>query len=372
MERIRGLLSRLPALPKLSRSKATGVVGIDIGSSSIKLVEITETPTGYQLSRMASKPLRQGVIKKGLMEDGSAVMNTIKDLIKETGCTAKLAATALSGHSVLINKATFKEMEEDELRQTIVDEADEYMPIDRVENIYFDIHILGANENNAEQIDVIIAAAKNDIIAEYRSAVERAGVRMVLMDVDAFALETAYEENYDFADEDVVALVHIGAALTNINIVKGGQSVFTRNVLMGGDLITESVQSRRGGSFEEAEAWKISHSNGGGILPEESLQGESLVMLADPILAEIERSIDFFISSAGMIFINKVLLSGGSSFIPGIMDDLTQRLRCDVELFDPFKALEYDKKTYSPEYIREMSAIAPIAVGLAMRKSEDL
>lgn len=357
----------------LSRKKKQSIVGIDIGSSSIKLVEIVEANDGYKLARIARKPLERGTITKGLMNNSSAVTQAVKDLIKETGCATKTAAMALSGFSVIITKAPFREMEEDELRQTIQDEARDYMPIDRIEDYYYDVHVLGPNANNAEQNDVIIAAAKHDIIAEYRSAVESAGLRLALMDVDSFALETVYEENYDFSEEDVFALVHIGAAITNINIVRGGRSVFTRNILMGGDLITEAVQARRGGSFEEAEAWKIKRSSeGNGFLPDDSLQGESLVMLAYPILSEIERSIDFFNSSAGLVYISKAYLSGGTSSVPGIMDDLTQRLRCDVEPLDPFKAVAYDAKAFSPEYMKEMASIAPIAAGLALRRVEDL
>lgn len=357
----------------LSRKKKQGIVGIDIGSSSIKLVEIIHTDGGYRLARVARKSLERGTISKGLMNNSSAVTQCIKDLIKESGCKTKTAAMALSGYSVIITKATFREMAEDELRRIVRDEARNYLPIDSIEDYYFDIHVLGANANNAEQNDVIIAAAKHDVIAEYRSAVESAGLRLVLMDVDAFALETAYEENYDFSEEDVFALVHIGAAMTNINIVRGGKSVFTRNILMGGDLVTEAVQERRGGTFEEAEAWKIRRAGeSDGFLPDESLRGESLVMLANPVLAEIERSIDFFNSSQGLVFISTVFLSGGASSLPGITDDLTQRLRCDVEPLDPFKAVAYDVKTFNREYMREMASIVPIATGLALRSVEDL
>ncbi|OPL12402.1 MAG: hypothetical protein AVO39_04315 [delta proteobacterium MLS_D] len=349
------------------------IVGIDIGSTALKLVEIAETSNGHELVACAQIPIERGVISKGLMTDGAAVTRAVKELLKQSGTSAKLAATALSGFSVLVNKVSFKDMEEDEIRQLVIDEAGEYMPIDRVENVYFDIHVLGASDNNPQMIDVIIAAAKKDIIAEYRSAVESAGLRLVLMDVDSFALETAYEENYEFSDDDVVGLVHIGAGITNINIIKGGQSVFTRNVLMGGDVITEAIQAEQGLSFEEAEAWKINRAREESAAePGGAVQEQSLLVLADPIFAEIERSIDFFISSVGMIFLNKVLISGGSARIAGITGELSQRLRCDVEYFDPFKAVKCDKKSYPSEFIREMAAVAPIAAGLALRRPDEL
>ncbi|MCK9274439.1 MAG: pilus assembly protein PilM [Syntrophales bacterium] len=347
-------------------SGGKNIVGVDVGSRILKLVEIVDTPTGYKLKSFAQVSLERGVIEKGFLNDSSALTKKIKELFKISKCKASQVATALSGHSIVINKAGFRNMEEDELRQVIIDEAGEYLPFDDIDNVAFDINILGENPDNREQIEVIIAAARKDIVAEYRSAIEAAGCRVVIMDADSFALETAYEENYEYSDDDLVGLINMGASITNINIVKGNQSVFTRNILMGGDSITEAIQRHTGLSFEEAETLKIEQ------LGREPIAGEDMLSYVEPIFAEVERSIDYFSSSVSLAFIKKILISGGCTRIPGIEEALAQRLRCETERFDPFQTIECDEKICPPEYMNDIKSIAAIGAGLALRRTEDL
>jgi len=347
-------------------SGGKNIVGLDIGSRALKLVELADTPGGYKLKSLAWVPLEKGIIEKGLLNDSVILTKKIKELFKKAKCKTPQVATALSGHSIVINKANFRTMDEEELLQVISDEAGEYLPFDNIENVAFDIHVLGAHPDNPEQIEVIIAAAGKETVAEYRTAIEGAGCRVAIMDADSFALETAYEENYEFGDEDIVALINIGASLTNINIVRGNQSVFTRNILMGGNAITEMIQARMGISFDEAETLKIEK------LGRELVGDTDILDYLEPIFAEIERSIDFFSSSVSLAFIKKVLICGGCARLPGIADALAQRLRCETELFDPFQAVEYDQSVWSPEYLDEMRSIAVIGVGLALRRIEDL
>jgi len=349
-------------------SKKKNMIGVDIGSSSLKLVEIQREPDGCKLAGCSMVPLERGAFERGLISDGGAVINAIKRLVEESGTSTKPAGTALSGFAVYINKIAIPDMSEEEIRRLILDEADEYLPGDLLENVYFDIHILGTNDHNREKIDVIIAAAKKEIVSKYQRVFESAGLRLVLMDVDVFALERAYEENYDFGDEDVIALVHVGADVTNLHIVRGDRSLFIRNILMGGNLVTEAIQSKRGVSFSEAERMKLDTRDHG----DEVCKGVTPLSLAEPIIEEIERSMDFYVSSAGLICIKKALLSGGSAALPGLAYELSRRLRCDVELFNPFQSLKYDRGKFGEEYLNEMASFSSIAVGLALRRMEDL
>ncbi|MBN2516638.1 MAG: type IV pilus assembly protein PilM [Deltaproteobacteria bacterium] len=339
------------------------VAGLDIGSSLIKLIEIDDTPKGYALKSYAQAPLQRGVIENGLVHDLAKLTNTIKGLFKKSKCRVKNVATALSGHSVIIKKANFARMQDEELRELLTDEAENYMPFDDVSEINFDFFIIGENDLNPNQMDVMIVAAKKDIIHDCTSAVENAGRHVAIVDVDSFALEAAYEENYDFTEEDIVALVNIGASITNINIVKGGMSVFTRNFLLGGNAITEAVQKNLGVSFEEAEEAKLARG-----VP---LNQEELIEYTQPVFAEIERSIDYFSSTFMDPYIKKILISGGCSHLPGIMEALTARTNCEVEKFNPFKNITYDKKIFRESYLENIGPTATLGVGLALRRIDD-
>jgi type IV pilus assembly protein PilM len=348
-------------------NKGKKIVGLDIGSTIIKLVELADTPKGYRLRNFTQIPLQQGVIKNGIIVNQAILTEKIKELLKISNCSSRNIVTALSGHSVIVKKASFGKMEDEELRERIIDDAGEYMPFDSGSEVDFDFYVSGEGDMSPNQINVVIAAAKREIVRSYRSAIEKAGCKVVIMDVDSFAIETAYEENYDFEIDDVVALLNIGASITNINIVKGGESSFVRNILMGGNIITEALQKKLEISFEEAEDIKLRCMNG----EAENDTKEELVGYAGPIFEEIERSISYFSSMLGGSYIQKILVSGGCAILPGIIDALKEKLRCEVEILDPFKKIAYSKKTFSKDYIEEISPFAAIGVGLAIRRIDD-
>ncbi|HUH65728.1 MAG TPA: type IV pilus assembly protein PilM [Syntrophales bacterium] len=345
------------------------LVGLDIGSSAIKLAEIVETPKGYILSRFSQIPLHSGVIVDGIPVEHQELAIKIKQLFKQSGCKRKSVVTSLSGHSVIVKKVNFPTMEEGELRELIKDEAGKYLPFDSMDAVSYDFQILGENEFNPNQMDVIIVAAKNDIVNAYAEAIQQAGYLPVIMDVDSFALETMYEENYDFEENEMVVLVNIGASITNINVLRGGSSVFTRDFMIAGNSITEALVQKMGISFEEAEKIKI-EGPGGDEAADKDFH-ESLLYYAEPICSEIERSVDYFRSTYGGEFLKRILLSGGSARIPGIMSDLTQRLSMEAEIANPFKKIGYEAKALNHAKVEEIAPIAAVGIGLALRKVGD-
>ncbi|HOK05750.1 MAG TPA: type IV pilus assembly protein PilM [Syntrophales bacterium] len=346
------------------------VVGLDIGSSSLKLAEILETKEGFVLNRFLHVPLKRGVIVEGVVTDIDGLAEAIKDLFKGSGCQKKGVVTSLSGHSVIVKKAQFPaRQEEGELRELIRDEAGKYLPFDSMDEIYFDFQVLGRSGDNPNQNDVMIVAAKRDIVDAYVEAIAAAGLTVVVVDVDTFALETMYERNYEFSEEDVVAVVNIGASITNINVMKGGGSIFTRDFGMGGDVVTEQIQSSYGVSFEEAERMKIFGIEGDEMARQSFRY--SLVGFADPVCSEIDRSIDYFRSTYGDMDIKEVLLAGGGALIPGLGDDLSARLRIPTTLVDPFKKIALKGKNIDPEAVMQQGPAAAVAVGLAMRRPGD-
>ena len=339
--------------------------GVDIGSSRIKLVELKDTSEGLALQRFAQVNMEAGIIENGLIKDEDALVKKIRGLFKAAGYGGRNVITALSGHVVVTKKALFRKMEEGELRDFIVDEAGEYLPFDDIRDVNFDFHICDQGDTDPGQMEVIIAAAKKEVTESYARAIEKAGARAVVLDVDSFALQTAYEENYDFDTDDRIALVNIGSSLTNINIVRDEESLLTRNIKSGGDAITRALQRKHGISFEEAEMIKLEGSAGDGETEERILD------YLDPIFVEIGRSFDYFSSTVGGSHLSRILLSGGCAAIPGIADAMKDMFNCEVELFNPFKNIRYDKHVFSSSYIREVAPVAAVGVGLALRSGED-
>jgi type IV pilus assembly protein PilM len=254
------------------------------------------------------------------------------------------------------------------LRELIQDEASKYLPFDNMDDVNYDFQILGKNESNASQIDVMLVAAKTDIVNRFTDAIENAGLQPVIMDVDSFALETMYEENYDFGSNEIVALVNIGASVTNINVVKNGGSILRRDFTMAGYSITADLQSNMSLlSFEDAEIKKL---EGYYDEPTDAFRGH-LINAAEPILQEIERSIDYFRSTVGGGEINKILLSGGSASLLGFAEALSQRLNITTEIVNPFKHIAYSKKQFSEEEIERIGPAAAVCIGLALRMVGD-
>jgi type IV pilus assembly protein PilM len=342
------------------------IVGLDIGSSCIKLAEIQDNPKGSILTRFSRIPLARGVIVDGAVAEPEALAATIRELYQQSGCKSRNIVTSISGHSVIVKKATFAEMDEEELRGLIRDEGGKYLPFDDMAAVDYDFQIIGENPYNPSQMEILIVAAKKEIIEGYTEAIQAAGLIPVIMDVDSFALETMYEKNYEFGDNDVAVLINIGASITNLNVVKGGVSIFTRDFTLGGNSITEAVAANLGVSFEEAEKAKIE-----GIGNDEQARTafrDGLIVHADPICSEIERSVDYFRSTFGAENISKVLLSGGGGMIPGMAADLGSRLGVETEIANPFRKIHFDKTVPDPEAAERIGPIAAVSVGLALRK----
>jgi type IV pilus assembly protein PilM len=353
----------------LFAGKRQPLAGLDIGSSSIKLVEIQGSSKGHVLSSFSQIPLAKGVIVDGAVASPDTLTATIKELYKQSGCKRRRVVTSISGHAVIVKKVTFAQMDESELRELIHDEAGKYLPFDDMAKVDYDCQILGENPYNPTQMEVLLVAVKKEIVEGYTEAVEDAGLTPVIMDVDSFALETMYEENYEFDENDVAILVNIGASITNLNAVKGGVSIFTRDFTLGGNSVTEELARNLGISLDEAEKAKI---EGLGDDPEARNRFlEGLISYADPICSEIERSVDYFRSTFGAETIRQVFLSGGGALIPGISADLGQRLGIDTELINPFSKINVGKNVLGGQAMDRIGPIAAVVVGLGLRKIGD-
>jgi type IV pilus assembly protein PilM len=345
------------------------LVGLDIGSSSIKLAEVISSSHGYVLEHFLQIPLPKGIIVEGALADSRELSLKIKELFRNSGCRGRGIVTSLSGNSVVVKKVTFAQMDEKELRDLIRDEAGKYLPFDNMDDVNYDFQILGDNESNPNQMDVIIVAAKKDTINSYLDAISGAGLNVTIMDVDSFALETMYEANYEYEGNEICVIVNIGASITNINVIKNGMSIFTRDFTLGGHSITEALQEKYSVTFEEAEKIKI---EGLPANNQDNLElRKNILDFAESICSEIERSIDYFRSTFGGEYIKHIFLSGGSARINGLAAMLSQRLNIETEIINPFLKIGYNKKNIDAKTLENIRPIAAVAVGLGLRKLGD-
>jgi len=342
------------------------LAGLDIGSSSIKVVQLKETGKGYRLTNMGVRPLPQEVIVDGAIMDAGIISDTLREMAKEIKLKAKDVAISVSGHSVIIKKIKVQEMTEEELERNIQFEAEQYVPFDASE-VNMDFVILGTGGEDGK-MDVLLVVVKKDVINDLTNVVRDAGLNPVVVDVDAFALENMYETNYVLAPEEVVALVNVGASTTNINIVRDGISIFTRDISVGGNQFTEAIQKQLQVSFEEADQLKRGETVG--EKGPEDIKS-ILSVISDNLGQEIQRSLDFFHSSTPDVQISRVSLCGGGARVPDIVQAIEQRLNIQVEMVNPLESISVNRKKFDQSYLEEVGPMLGVGVGLAIRKVYD-
>jgi len=345
--------------------KSKEIVGIDIGSSSVKLVQLTEQKGIYHLVNVGILPLPSDAIVDNSLMDTTSIVETIKDLTKSLGTKAKEAVCSISGNSVIIRKISLPAMTPEELEDQIAWEAEQYIPFD-INDVNLDFEILESDLSSSGKMTILLVASKKEIINEYVAVFNEAGLKLVVIDVDSFAVQNVYEKNYTPPDSEVVALVNIGASIMNLNVVKGGGSLFTRDVQMGGNLYTEEIQRQFSLSSQDAERCKLT-----GDYPDTERLRDTIYRMNETISQEIHRSLDFYNSTAEDNKISRIYLSGGGSKVSMLLETLTHRLGLPVELLNPLKNIKYNEKEFDPEYLQEIAPLVAVAAGLAMRRLGD-
>ena len=346
--------------------KAKSLVGLDIGSSAVKAVELKPAGRGYRVAAYGSEPLPPDSIVDGAIIDGAAVADAIRRLFDARGIRTKDVAASLSGNAVIVKKITLPTMTEAELAESIYWEAEQYIPFD-IQDVNLDYQVLDAGTNGSGTMDVLLVAAKKEKIADYTGVIAQAGRTAVVIDVDAFALQNAYEVNYGMEPGTVTVLLNAGASATNINILSGEQSVFTRDVSIGGNAYTEALQRELSLPYDVADKLKR-----GEVVDGVSFEDARPVLRAvtENVMLEIQKTFDFFKATAASDRINRIVVSGGASRAEGFTEILAERFDAPVEAFDPFKRVAFDARKLAGD----PAAIAPtvaVAVGLALRRVAD-
>ncbi|HKZ02201.1 MAG TPA: type IV pilus assembly protein PilM [Pyrinomonadaceae bacterium] len=342
------------------------LVGLDIGSSSVKAVELLKKGNNLQLASLGYENLLPDTIVDGQIMELNNVSNVIASIFKEHQIKTPRVAAGVSGHSVIVKNIVLPQMSEDELQESFSWHAEEHIPFD-IADVNLDYQV---TNNTSDAVHVLMAACKSDKIANVRQAIQLAGKQPVVIDVDAFALQNCYEVNYQPKAGEVVALLNIGAATMNINILNGTRSVFARDASVGGSQYTSLLQKELGLTFEQAEAVKRGYP-----LPEgtEPRPIQPIIETVSDILAlEVRKTMDFYRATAdeGESAIQKILLAGGGSKLPGLADYLAQRFEIPVEVFNPFRQIQVDARKFDPDYMRDIVPEMAVAVGLALRGVE--
>lgn len=344
------------------------VIGLDIGASSVKICQLQQAKKGVtELKAFGALPLAPEVIVDGAIMDAEVVVDTIQQAVKQFKAKAKYAAISVSGHSVIVKKIIVADMSREELESAIETEAQQYIPFD-IEDVNVDFQILEADEAVEEgEMGILLVAVKKEKVDEHIELIREASLDPIVVDVDAFAVENAFELNYEVDPDMIIGLVDIGAGTMNINILQDGVSSFVRDISIGGDQYTEAIQKEFNVNFDVAERLKR------GQLIEGIAQEDVLAIVntvSDDIAVEIQRSFDFFRASTMDVAIDKLYLSGGCSLFGGIDRFFEEKLGVEVEILNPFRNIKINPRRFDIDYLESIAPQAAVAVGLALRRLE--
>jgi len=342
------------------------IVGLDIGSSCVKAIQLAPHRGSYRLVQMGIEYLPPETIIEGTIIAHLPIADAINRIFTDYKIKSKYVCTSLSGHSVIVKKITLPYQRGEDINETVRWESEQYIPY-AFADVNLDFQLLAENPE-ANSIDVLLAAVKKEKIAERVDVITMADKKTAIIDVDAFAVLNAYEINYQPSASTTVALLNIGASLLNVTIVNGKDFVFTRHISVGGNHYTDFLQKEFNLSWEDADHLK--HGNPvSGVSAEEA--AHIIQSVSEIIALEISKTFDFFKTSTNMSTIDRMLVSGGSCHVPNLINLLSQKLNIPAEEFDSFRNISYDPNKFDPEHMRMVSPQMAIAVGLALRTMGD-
>lgn len=347
-------------------SEGKNLVGVDIGSSSIKLCEVKEGRKGQRtLVRYGYHPLPAETIVDGHIINSGAVVEGLEKLFHKA--KRRNVALRASGHSVIIKKITMPLMTPAELGEQITWEAEQHIPFD-LQEVHIDYQVLMRRPDQG-QMDVLLVAAKREEIADLTNLAYEARLKPMVVDLDAFTVQNVYEVGYGApSPQETVVLIHVGASLTTVNILSDSSTAFTRDIANGGNAITEEIQRQLSISREEAEAYKCG-GDGRGIVPKEV--PDIINQVVEQLAGEIQRSLDFYLATSGDRDVTRIYVSGGTANVRALLEAIHQRSRVPVDVLDPLRAAPPDPKSMDPASIEGRQAQSVVAMGLALRKEKE-
>ena len=339
------------------------LLGLSIGTSSIKAVELTKKGSAWSISNFGMIQLPEDAIVDREVVNTVAIVENIKTLLSQAKIKAKNVCLSLAASSIIIKRLQVEAASESELQDAVFWDAEQYIPFD-ISDCILDFHKIGKTSDG--KFDVLLVAAKKSSLEAYMACVTQAGLNPKIVDIDYFALQNLFEMNYPEAQGGATCIVDIGASSTKIIISSKGTTVFTKDVGMGGKTLTAEIQKQMGVSFEDAEMLK----QGAGTEGAPQQVSELMAIMSENLGDEIKRTIDFYAASASDSPVGAVLLTGGGAKIPGLLQVVEQSVGLSTQMLNPFSAIGFDEKKINPDFLTEIAPIAAIPVGLALRSGD--
>lgn len=346
--------------------KSKKVIGLDIGTSSIKLAEMDFSGKGAQLLSFGFAPTPPNSVSGGEIVDVSSVGMAIQSLINEVKSKRKSIATAMWGTAVIVKKITIPKMDKKLIKDQIRFEAEQYIPFD-INNISLAHHIL-TGSSSPDTMDILLIAAQNELVHQYTQVIEMGGLSCSILDVSGFALANAFELNYGKVPGEVIGILNFGAAITNFVVVQNGDVIFSRDIPVGGSNYTNEIHKMMGVTIPEAEALKLSAISRREV-PDEV---HSIISATnEAVTEEIRSSLDFLSATTNGLVLNRCFYTGGSSATSGLTETVSRVTGIYMESFNPFLKVKANPKKFSQDYLNQISSFAGVVTGLALRSVGD-
>jgi type IV pilus assembly protein PilM len=343
------------------------LIGLDIGSSAIKLAHVKPVGVEFRVKKFGVFPLPPDAIVDGAIMDHVSVIEGIKTALRELKVKEKQIATSLSGHSVIIKKVVLPTTTPEELEESIQWEVEQYIPFD-IKDVRIDFQVIGPLKEDPSKMDVLLVAVKTDLVNDYVSVIKDAGLTPSIVDIDSIAAGNAFELCHPVSDEQVPMVVNVGASFMNINILHSGVPLFTRDVPMGGGMYTSEIQKQLAVSFDAADELKVGKKDAG----ERAEKIAEIMRTVSNILStEVQRSYNFFSATYPDRLVTKVYLTGGAAKSAFLKEMLSEKIGVDVELFDPFEGLMVEEGSVDRSLAAGYNTAATVSIGLALRNQED-
>lgn len=342
--------------------KSKNLVGLDIGSSAVKAVELRRKGNSFELLNLGIEPLGQDTVVDGAIMDALSVSSAIEKIFTDNRIKVKNVATSVSGHSVIVKRVTVGATTDEELYNAIPYEAQQHIPFDMTD-VNLSYQGLGPSPSGSGT-DVMLVAVKREKILNHTNVLSQAGKTPIVVDYDGFAVYNAFEVNYEVPSDQMAALLNIGASIMNIVIGRGGNPLFTRDVSVGGNQYTDTLQKELDLSYEDAERLKQGFEVPN-VTQEQKIP--HLRSVTEILMLEIQKTFDFFRQTTSTENIQHIYVSGGTAKIDGLVDQLKAEFSIPVEIINPFQRIMVDSKKFDVGYVEEIAPRMSVAVGLALR-----
>ena len=345
--------------------KKQSLVGLDIGSHTIKVVELEpQSGKSYRLARWGiSAPLAEAIVDGEIM-DRQLVTDAISNLLESRGIASRSVVAAVSGRAVIVKKITMNRLSAEDAQQAVYWEAEQHVPYD-INDVSLDFEILGPSPTDPKQMQVLLVAAKKDMVMSFGDLMREAGLSPLIVDVDSFAAQNALEANYDFGAQEVVAILNIGAEITNINIVQAGVPYFTKDLQVGGNSFIEAAQRKFNLSqTEAAEAVRAGSSANLEI-------GPVIEQACESLATALERAQAYLRTAGEAGALTRIMMCGGSALTPGLAEFLNRRFSIPAEVANPLARISHDPALFEGQDIMKVAPLLTVGIGLALRRQGD-